>query len=139
MSTNTIIIECGRIGQDPELKFGKNDSAYLTLSVCTSDSYKDKNNQWVNEANWFDVKFFGKNAEKVAAEAVKGGEVYIRGHVKTETWESENGKRSKQVVIPDFGHVKIYPPRQREEQRAKPQSQQYNNAGSYADDDGVPF
>lgn len=137
MSTNTIIIECGRIGQDPELKFGKNDSAYLTLSVCTSDSYKGKDGKWVNESNWFDLKFFGQTAEKVAAEAMKGGEVYVRGHVKTETWESENGKRSKQVVIPDFGHVKIYPPRQREEQRAKPQSQR-QSADNYEDDD-IPW
>lgn len=116
MSSNTIIIEQGRIGKDPELKYSKNDLAMLSLSVCTSDSYK-KDGEWVNESNWHEVKFFGKAAEKVAEEAQKGGEIYLRGHVKTESWDTQDGKRTKQVVMPDLGHLHIYPPRQRSESR----------------------
>lgn len=119
MSSNTIHIHQGRVGKEPELKYGKSGgTAFLTLSVCTSDSWFNKNeDKWVNESNWMDVKFFGKAAERVAETAQKGDEVYLRGHLKLETWDTQNGKGSKLVVIPDLGRVQICPPRPKEEAR----------------------
>lgn len=148
MSSNTIFIEQGRIGKDPELKYGKNGgAAFLTLSVCTSDSWFNKNkDEWVNESNWMDVKFFGKAAEKVAEEARKGDEIYLRGHLKLETWEGQNGKGSKLVVIPDLGHVRVVPQQAKEERssggrsQARPGKGDDSNYGEDPNDDSrVPF
>lgn len=149
MSSNTIFIEQGRIGKDPELKYGKTGTAFLTLSVCTSDSWRDKDGEWHNESNWMDTKFFGKAAEQIADKARKGDEVYLRGHLKLETWEGQNGKGSKLVVIPDLGHVRIVSQQLKEERPPSGRSQSrlgkgddsnYANYGEDPNDDTrVPF
>lgn len=150
MSSNTIHIEQGRIGRDPDLKVGKTGTAFLTLSVCTSDSWFNKNkNEWVNESNWMDVKFFGKIAEEIADKARKGDEVYLRGHLKLETWDGPGGKGSKLVVIPDLGHVRIVPQQAKDDRPPSSRGQSRSGRsddGNYAnygedpnDDSRVPF
>ena len=167
MSRNTITIQQGRIGKDPELKTSQKGVSHLVFQVCTSDSWHN-GTEWVNEKNWFDVKVFGKVAERVAAEARRGGEVHLRGHMKLEEWESrdqETGatvKRTRWYVIPDPQFLYIYPPKQRAEQsdddfdarkgygqqqrqpaaRQQQQRPYSGDASEYAgppDDDDVPF
>lgn len=148
MSSNTIFIEQGRVGKDPELKYGKTGTAFLTLSVCTSDSWFNKNkDEWVKESNWIDVKFFGKAAEEIADKARKGDEVYLRGHLKLETWDGPGGKGSKLVVIPDLGHVRIVPQQAKDERPSSSRSQSRPGKGEDSDyygedpndDSRVPF
>lgn len=89
----------GNVGGPPEI-FGAS-SKVASLSVATSRSWKDKDDNWQEETEWHSVKCFGRLAESVEKNISKGQQVYVSGHLKTEKWEQEGQKRSKVVVIAD--------------------------------------
>lgn len=73
----------GRLGADPELSYTKSGLAALTLSIATSDRYKDAEGQWRDVTDWHRVAFYGKRAEAIARNLSKGSQVYVEGKLKT--------------------------------------------------------
>lgn len=60
MSSLNRVAIIGRLGQDPELRFTKSNTAVATLSVATSERYKDKEGvqQEKTEEIWKDIDGF---------------------------------------------------------------------------------
>lgn len=103
MSTPVTLI--GRIGQDPELKFGNNGKAIARFSVVTSRRVLNKDtNQWSDEdTTWWNCTAFGPLAENLAESLEKGCAVIVTGRAHNETWQDKNTgeKRSAMKVIAD--------------------------------------
>ena len=55
----------GRLTRDAELKYLGSGSAVVNLSIAVNRSKKE-GDQWISEANFFDVTYFGKGAEAVS-------------------------------------------------------------------------
>lgn len=95
----------GRIGQDPELKFGNNGKAIARFSVVTSRRVLDKTtNQWSDEdTTWWNCTAFGPLAENIAESLEKGCAVIVTGRAASETWNDKNTgeKRTAMKVIAD--------------------------------------
>lgn len=90
----------GNIGQDPELKTMPNGSAVVTLSVATTDHWKDKNTgQKQERTEWHRVVVFGRTAEVCADFLNKGSKVYIEGNLRTREWEKDGQKRWTTEII----------------------------------------
>ena len=67
------VILVGNLGQDPEVKYTPNGGAITTISIATSETWKDKNSGEQREkTEWHRVVFFGKLAE-IAGEYLKKG------------------------------------------------------------------
>lgn len=82
----------GRLGQDPDSKHMPNGDAVCTISLATSESWKDKNTGEKKEATeWHRVVFFGRLAEVVGQYARKGGMIYVCGKLKTRKWQDKEG------------------------------------------------
>lgn len=103
MSTPVTLI--GRIGQDPELKFGNNGKAIARFSVVTSRRVLNKDtNQWSDEdVTWWNCTAFGPLAENIAESIEKGCAVIVTGRAHTESWNDKTSgeKRTAMKVIAD--------------------------------------
>ena len=92
------VILIGRLTQDAELKYTQNGYAISSFSIAVNRSRKN-GEQWVEEANFFEVSLFGKSAENLKPYLVKGKQVAIDGELRQDRWESEGQKRSKVVIV----------------------------------------
>lgn len=89
---NKVII-IGNIGQPPELKAMPNGSAVVTLSIATSERWKDKNSGEQQErTEWHRVVAFNRLAEICGQYLQKGSKVYIEGSLRTRKWQDSTGQ-----------------------------------------------
>jgi len=78
------VILVGNLGQDPEVRYIPNGSAVATLSLATSESWRDKQSGEQKEVTeWHRVVIFGKLAEIAGEYLRKGSQVYIEGQLRT--------------------------------------------------------
>jgi len=92
MSVNKVIL-VGRLGKDPELKYMKNETAVCNFSIATSRSYKDKAGERVEQTEWHNITFFGKQAGVIKEYLKKGNQVYIEGRIQTIQSEKDGQTR----------------------------------------------
>lgn len=102
---STPVTLTGRIGQDPELKFGNNGKAIARFSVVTSRRVLDKaTNEWSDaDVTWWNCTAFGPLAENLAESLEKGCAVIVTGRAHNESWNDKNTgeKRTAMKVIAD--------------------------------------
>ncbi len=91
MSVNKVIL-LGRVGKQPEIK-QVGDNKVANFSLATSEKFKDKNGNKVENTEWHNVVFWGKQADLIEQYVGKGDELYIEGSIKTETYEKDGEKR----------------------------------------------
>ncbi len=87
---NKVII-VGNLGNDPETRYAQSGAAITTISVATSESWKDKDGNPQERTEWHRVKFFGKLAEIAGEYLKKGRQVYIEGSLRTEKYTDKAG------------------------------------------------
>lgn len=85
------VILVGNLGNDPEVRYAQNGNAITTISVATSESWKDKDGNPQERTEWHRVKFFGRLAEIAGEYLKKGRQVYIEGSLRTEKYTDKNG------------------------------------------------
>jgi single-strand DNA-binding protein len=91
MSVNKVIL-IGRAGKDPEFRqFDNNQVA--TISLATSEHYKDKEGKKVETTEWHRVVIWGKQAEIAEKYIKKGSQVYVEGKNKTRSYDDKDGKK----------------------------------------------
>ena len=105
------VILLGNLGADPELRTTAGGDAVATISIATSDSWKDKNTgEEQQKTEWHRVVFFRRMAEVVGQYLKKGSSVYIEGQLQTNSYEDKNTgekKFSTQIVARDM-HCLLY-------------------------------
>lgn len=94
------VILVGNLGQDPEVKFTAGGAAVTTLSIATSESWKDKESGTEQEkTEWHRVVLWRRLAEIAGEYLKKGSKVYIEGQLQTRKWEQEGLTRYTTEVI----------------------------------------
>ncbi|CDH22420.1 single-stranded DNA-binding protein [Xenorhabdus bovienii] len=96
------VILVGLLGQDPEIRYLPKGGTVTTLSLATSDSWRDKQTGETREkTEWHRVVIFGKLAEIAAEYLQKGAQVYIEGQLQTRKWQDNQGqdRYSTEVVV----------------------------------------
>jgi len=87
------VILVGNLGRDPEIRYSPNGGAVATLSLATSDSWKDKNTgEQVEKTEWHRIVMFRRLAEIAGEYLKKGSKVYIEGKLQTRKWQDQNGQ-----------------------------------------------
>lgn len=87
---NKVII-VGNLGNDPEVRYAQSGAAITTISVATSENWKDKDGNPQERTEWHRVKFFGKLAEIAGEYLKKGRQVYVEGSLRTEKYTDKSG------------------------------------------------
>jgi single-strand DNA-binding protein len=87
------VILVGNLGADPETRYTAGGAAITTISVATSESWRDKQTGENQErTEWHRVKFFGRLAEIAGEYLRKGRQVYIEGSLRTDKWQDQSGQ-----------------------------------------------
>ena len=86
------VILVGNLGQKPEIRYTQTNTAVATLSIATSESWKDKDSGEQREkTEWHRVVFFGKLAEIAEQYLDKGSQLYVEGKLQTRKWQDKDG------------------------------------------------
>lgn len=86
------VILVGRLGNDPDVRVTAGGSAITTISIATSESWKDKaTGQQQSRTEWSRVVFFGRLAEIAGQYLKKGSQVYVEGSLRTNKYTDKNG------------------------------------------------
>ena len=94
------VILVGNLGQDPEIKYTAGGAAVTTLSLATSESWKDKDTGTDQEkTEWHRVVLWRRLAEIAGKYLKKGSKVYIEGQLQTRKWEQDGQTRYTTEVI----------------------------------------
>jgi single-strand DNA-binding protein len=90
-----IITLVGRAGRDPEVRYFESGSMVANLSIAV--------NRTRDEADWFNLEIWGKQAQVAADYVRKGSLLGITGSFKLELWTDRNTgeERSKPVIRVD--------------------------------------
>ncbi|MBP5283190.1 MAG: single-stranded DNA-binding protein [Treponema sp.] len=102
--TNHVVI-VGRLTRDvgsDERSFAYVSSGQARANVSIAVNRSRKNgDQWVDEANFFDVTIWGKTAENLKPYLLKGKQILVDGHLKQDRWEKDGQKFSKVTIVAD--------------------------------------
>ncbi len=83
----------GNVGGDPEVRYMPNGSAVTTITLATSESWKDKQTGQAQErTEWHRVVFFNRLGEIAGEYLRKGSKVYVEGSLRTNKWQDQEGK-----------------------------------------------
>lgn len=87
------VILIGNIGRDPETRYSAGGGAITTISLATSESWKDKQTGENQErTEWHRVVFFGRLGEIAGEYLKKGSKVYVEGSLRTRKWQDQSGQ-----------------------------------------------
>ncbi len=87
------VILVGNLGADPETRYTANNSAVTTVSLATTDSWRDKaTGEQQERTEWHRVVFFNRLAEIAGEYLRKGRQVYVEGRLQTRKWQDQSGQ-----------------------------------------------
>ncbi len=104
------VILIGNLGNDPEVRYAPSGSAVTTISIATSETWKDKATGEPREkTEWHRVVFFTKLAEIAGQYLKKGSKVYIEGKLQTRKWQDQSGQDrwTTEVVVDMNGSMQM--------------------------------
>ena len=104
-SVNKVIL-VGNLGKDPEVRHTQDGKPIVSISIATSESWRDKGSgERKEKTEWHRVVIFNENLAKVAEQYLKkGSTVYIEGQLQTRKYTDKDGveKYSTEVVLQNF-------------------------------------
>ena len=149
------VILIGNLGQDPEIRYTSGGMAIATLSLATSESWRDKQTGEQKErTEWHRVVLVGKLAEVAGQYLHKGSQVYVEGKLQTRKWQDQSGqdRYTTEVQVDSFtGVLQMLggKPQQGSSQKAQsqpparpaatPSAGQQSNEPPFDYDDDLPF
>ncbi|MDN3204043.1 single-stranded DNA-binding protein [Algoriphagus sediminis] len=144
------VILLGNLGADPEVKYLEGDNVVANIRLATTESYKDRNGNRVDQTEWHDLELWGGQAKVAEQYLKKGMQIYVEGKIKTDTWQDEQGQNRRRVRIrvlsftmlggrQDSGSSPSSPSSQQPTSVPKPQSAPTPAPDLSGDDDDLPF
>jgi single-strand DNA-binding protein len=96
------VILIGNLGKDPEVRRLDSGTAVANFPLATTEVFKDKNGQKVEQTEWHNIVLWRGQAEFAEKNLKKGYTVYIEGKLRTRSWEDKDkNKRYATEVVAD--------------------------------------
>lgn len=96
------VILVGNLGKDPEVRHLEGGVAVANFSLATSESYKDKSGQRIEQTEWHNIVVWRGLAEAAEKYLKKGTTIYLEGKLRTRSWDDKEGhKRYITEVVGD--------------------------------------
>jgi len=93
-SVNKAIL-LGNVGKDPEIRSLPNGAKAATLSLATTETYKDAAGAQKDRTEWHTVVAYGRLAEVIETYVKKGAKLYIEGRIQTRGWDDKRSGEKK--------------------------------------------
>ena len=150
------VILVGNVGGDPEVRYMPNGNAVTTLSIATSETWKDKQTGDKQErTEWHRVVCFNRLGEIAGEYVRKGSKLYVEGSLRTRKWQDPQGqdRYTTEIVAADiqmldtkgtphtsYPEMQASPPQQTEGSSNKMQAEQTTAQDAFDQlDDDIPF
>ena len=92
-SLNKVIL-IGRLGKDPEVTTFDNGNRKISTTLATSERYRDRDNNWVEQTDWHNIVAIGNLANDIAEgrrNYSKGDLMYVEGKLRYRQYTNQNG------------------------------------------------
>lgn len=103
-SLNKVML-IGHLGKDPEIISFDNGTKKMSVTLATSERYRDRNGEWAEQTDWHNLVAWGNLALDIAEKRrnyVKGDFMYVEGRLKTRQYvDSQNVNRYVTEVVVD--------------------------------------
>lgn len=86
-----IVTLVGFVGNAPETRKTRGDSAITSLSLATNRSFRDGAGERKNETEWHRITCFNGVGKTVAEHVTKGAMVMVTGRLHYSRWQDKNG------------------------------------------------
>lgn len=134
------VILIGHLGKDPEVRHLENGTAVANFTLATSESYKDKQGNRIDQTEWHNVIVWRGLAEVAEKFLKKGSQVYVEGKLRTRSWEDQTGNKryTTEIVADNFTMLS------KKDENNQPQNQQTppttaQNSAPVDEADDLPF
>jgi len=87
------VILIGNVGADPDVKYLEGGVAVANLRLATTERYRNKNGENVDQTEWHNIVLWRGLAEIVEKYVRKGMRLYIEGRIRTRSWDDQNGNK----------------------------------------------
>lgn len=91
-----LVKDCG--ANERDFGFTNSGMARANVTIAVNRSIK-RNNEWTDEASFFDVVIWGKTAENLKPYLLKGKKIAVQGTLKQERWKDKNGNNCSRIVV----------------------------------------
>lgn len=85
------VILIGNVGAEPEVRYLDGGVAVANLRLATTERYRNKNGENVDQTEWHNIVLWRGLAEIVEKYVHKGMRLYIEGRIRTRSWDDQNG------------------------------------------------
>jgi single-strand DNA-binding protein len=96
MDINHVML-IGRLTRDAEFKVLPSGQTVCNFSIAVNRR-KKVGDQWEDEANYFDIVLWGKQADSLNRYLVKGKQIGVDGELRQDRWQQDGQNRSKVVI-----------------------------------------
>ena len=113
---NSLILE-GNLVRDAVLSEPAPGFKKCNFTMGVNRFYKNRKNEDVNEASFFDVEAYGNMADYCSEKAKKGRGVRVVGRLKQDTWKDNSGKTASRIYVV-AEHIEYKPMKKTETEEA---------------------
>lgn len=92
MALNKVLL-IGNVGKDPEIRHLESGTAVATITLATSEKFKDRSGEQKEVTEWHTVVAWRNLAELAENFIRKGSQIYVEGRIRTRSWEDQNAQK----------------------------------------------
>ena len=93
------VILVGNLGKDPEIRHLEGGIARVNFSMATTETFKDKNGNRVDQTEWHTIVLWRSLAENAEKLLKKGTQIYLEGKIQTRSWQDKDGNKKQATEI----------------------------------------
>lgn len=102
MANHNLVVLMGNLTRDPELKYLQSGVPVVNFGLATNKKFTDRETgEQKEKACFVDCEAWNKTAEVIAQYTKQGSPIFIQGELQYDSWETDEGKRSKLKVRVD--------------------------------------
>lgn len=103
-SLNKVIL-IGRLGKDPEVISFENGTKKMSVSLATTERYRDREGNWQEQTEWHNLVCWGMLAQDIEEKRrnyAKGDQMYVEGRIRSRQYvDNQNVTRYVTEIVVD--------------------------------------
>ena len=92
MSLNKVLL-IGNVGKDPEIRHLQGGASVATITLATSERYKDRNGESREVTEWHTIIAWRQLADLAENYIRKGTQIFVEGRIRSRSWDDQNGQK----------------------------------------------
>lgn len=92
MALNKVLL-IGNVGKDPEVRHLESGAAVATITLATSERYRDRNGEMRELTEWHTVIAWRQLADLAENYIRKGSQIFVEGKIRSRSWDDQNGQK----------------------------------------------